>query len=238
MPARSTRFRKRIVSGARSGFSLVELLVVVGIVAVLISILAPALGSARHSARATADLANMRSLEQTHQAYMTAHKGTMLGTSHGVSWTDVLREFNNGLLMRSPLDQSPHFPGGEPVDGQFRETSYSINFLLSPDNEDGVSQISLVPAPSSTIHFVFAAFTGAAAVADHVHPNLWWSPLGPSEIPGRASSEMQINVVRGEPFAWIALGNYGFLDGHAETLRFEQTYTDRESNQFDPDVAR
>lgn len=36
---------------------------------------------------------------------------------------------------------------------------------------------------------------------------------------------------------WEARANYGFLDGHAESLRFREAFTDMEHNRFDPAVA-
>jgi prepilin-type N-terminal cleavage/methylation domain-containing protein len=60
---------------ARRGFTLVELLVVIGIIALLVGILLPTLNKAREQARRTACLANLRSLGQLITMYANQSKG-------------------------------------------------------------------------------------------------------------------------------------------------------------------
>jgi prepilin-type N-terminal cleavage/methylation domain-containing protein/prepilin-type processing-associated H-X9-DG protein len=68
MPTRSSSHR----AGA---FTLIELLVVVSIIALLIGILLPSLGSARLSAKVTACQANSRSMAQANLSYAPDHDG-------------------------------------------------------------------------------------------------------------------------------------------------------------------
>jgi prepilin-type N-terminal cleavage/methylation domain-containing protein/prepilin-type processing-associated H-X9-DG protein len=69
--------RRRNAAEAPSGFTLVELLVVIGIIAILISILMPALTKVRNQALAISCANNMRQLYQTALMFSTDHKGAL-----------------------------------------------------------------------------------------------------------------------------------------------------------------
>jgi len=60
-----------------SAFTLVELLVVIGIIALLISILLPALNRARESAKAVQCASNARQLVMATNIFANEHKGFM-----------------------------------------------------------------------------------------------------------------------------------------------------------------
>lgn len=227
----------------RCAFTLIELLVAVSVIAVLIGLLLPALAQGRKAGQKAACLSNMRQLETAHWAYLTERDGRMIGTSHGTSWMDELRDnYNPKLLLRSPVDTSPHFDGGTAVSGKYRQTSYSINLYLSPDGvshglADAVAAVDAVPSPTATIHFGIAVFEGPAAVQDHYHPNAW-ANSNPALPPIYAAGELQTHAHGGNAGDADARSTYGYLDGHAEIQPFNATYVSVDQNHYNPAAAR
>jgi prepilin-type N-terminal cleavage/methylation domain-containing protein/prepilin-type processing-associated H-X9-DG protein len=234
----------------RRAFTLVELLVVVGIVAVLIGVLLPALSKARAAANAAKCLANVRNMQVALVMYANENRGHLIqaGMAHGgvggneaASWFNTLqRYYETPLLLRCPSDDSPHWPGGVPVPNsggtQFRRTTYGINAFLDHDLcpwGGPYMKITQIRRSSETVCFVEIAEHGEYAGTDHAHVEQFVS-----NVPVQAAARLATSIHGGRPKSWQARATYGFLDGHAETLPLKDVFESFDRNKFDPAVAQ
>jgi prepilin-type N-terminal cleavage/methylation domain-containing protein len=103
-------------TSTRAGFTLVELLVVIGIIAVLISVLLPTLSRARESAKRTQCLSNLRQIAVFLNMYANQYNQQVpIGYSGGAG--GKVGEGNNYYLTRNSGSGTP-----DPDSGKVRYT--------------------------------------------------------------------------------------------------------------------
>jgi len=102
MAVTTAQWLSRSRGASRRGFTLVELLVVIGIIALLISILIPTLARARDASNKAKCLSNLRQLGQANAMYVAAWKGWAVPGLMGVNTgTNRMIWQNNNAFRRN-----------------------------------------------------------------------------------------------------------------------------------------
>ncbi len=184
----------RISPTSRRGFTLVELLVVIGIIALLIGILMPALGSARSESRATACLSNLRQIGMGTVMYVNDYKAF---PGFPPDRKEALYPYIQQGKNNSDLDykQVWHCPANLNPE---TEAGYGFNTNLN------FIKITRVRQPSDTVAIADGGLRDdrTSSTATHLWP------------PGRAatSSSCRPNYLR-HPRQNVCVG---YVDGHAD----------------------
>ncbi|MFA5292454.1 MAG: prepilin-type N-terminal cleavage/methylation domain-containing protein [Phycisphaerae bacterium] len=218
--------RNRTVNTVR-GFTLVELLVVISIIAMLLAVLMPAMKKARQQAQKVVCSSNMRQMGVALQCYLQDSDTRLPDSScHHLDdpnqyWLKILSKYlKQDLLFKCPSDTARDFiDWDKPLEsqGDKRWSSFALNALLDskcdrPDkyNKGKYNRTRMIPKPQYCI-YVSESLSSWTAV-DHIHPEQWF---------------YNIKLAKGQ-IAWdrhSKKSNYLFADGHAEMLKFEDTYS-------------
>ncbi|MGE9296649.1 MAG: prepilin-type N-terminal cleavage/methylation domain-containing protein [Puniceicoccales bacterium] len=212
------------------GFTLVELLTVVAVIALLGAITLAALSSVRVRANQAVCSSNMRQLGTAILLYANEHAGAFPGSNHGtteggmdgtdneVSWTGTLRPYvgEDWRIAISPAD---------PLADERLEadaSSYAMSDVMTTVQRDRRGNVIQTPPklqnlvrPSDTaVLFPIAEEKGISASNDHIHSAEWttW---------GAVISDIQPNLHRGSSSnanKTNGTANYLFADGHVESI--------------------
>jgi len=197
----------------RSGFTLVELLVVIGILAVLAGLLFPALAAARRKGHQAACQSNLRQIGIAISMYTQDNDGMLPSCNTGyvtpVTWTwraMVYPYARNAQMFMCPAERmSPAFDGTIPdVESQSGYAINAVHWQMGPPTPPGDYWLNeaMIGRPAETIDVTDGYGRYELANGNETGPN-------------------SHGFVRDDPAAKRHLGgaNYLFCDGHVKSLK-------------------
>jgi len=228
--------RSRVVRG----FTLVELLVVVSIIALLISILLPSLRKAREQARCVVCMSNLHQVSSSLTTYTLENRDYLPAAACPSAdsleedyWLCVLQQYaRQPLVARCPKDQTgkPFLNWANPPQDRatwqdYRWSSYAINFSLvpTPQNPHDYNRMGTIRRANSVIYLAEVRCGAGYDSADHIHSDLWEGDEDPKK-----------------EVAWDRhrnCSNYLFVDSHVEPLHWKATWEFPSKNLWWPSHA-
>ncbi len=212
------------------GFTLIEVIVVLAIIAILMSMVYPMYTSMSERAKATKDLSNLRQIGMAAQLYMNDNDGMLF--SPASSWMAQLRPganskyFSAWRALQSPFDRRPSSEKGDAA----TPISYGVNANVV----SGAAPISATQIRKPT---AFVLFAPAQASGTSISFSGWATSFPGVTVLGiggtTATSNPGGNAIGGTQNSRQRI-NALFADLHCETMSWG-TFTNIGVTNDDPD---
>lgn len=190
-----------------SAFSLVEILVAVGVASILVALTTAGIGHALDSSKATQCQGNLRAIGVASALFSADNNGKLPESTHqgpSRAWQYVLPPYleNNLKIFKSPLAPNPT-----------QAYSYAINDFLTAKPYGAptldYSRRQSIDRPGETMLFTLTSKSYGGT--DHFH---FADGEEGGYTPAAFSSQVHVNVLDG-------YGHYLFVDGHVDRLRWD-----------------
>src|SRR5437879_2771883 len=217
-----------MIRNSLRAFTLIELLIVIGIVAILASIAYPIFIGVEEHAKATKDMSNLRQIGIATQLYMNDNDGALPGSTT-VAWMSQLnpKYVSSWGIFQSPFDTRAPSEAGIQV--PVSPISYGVNAKIYPNNvamsADKISKstvfILFAPAQAvgATVTFSGLATMGAPGVTVLGNLNTVTSNPGGVATGGTHSTRTKVNAL--------------FADLHSENM-YWTTFRNTTPSAADP----
>jgi prepilin-type N-terminal cleavage/methylation domain-containing protein/prepilin-type processing-associated H-X9-DG protein len=220
----------------RTGFTLVELLVVIGIIALLIAVLLPVLANVNVKAAQTKSASNMRQIGLAIRMYCEANRGFFPTTEahDGTSWIFQLQPYLGRTAEGLPIVEGLRINESDPLAEQRRQrrgTSYILNSYICVKPVDPFGE-AIPGAPiynnwnlirqHATMPIVFDSGSDSVdAGGDHTHSYEWFRVgASPQERWTSILNDVRVDMfaTRPNPGRTRGSSNFLYLDAHVEAV--------------------